>query len=141
LGKHEDQQEVSASDRCSSRFDVCDDCVSSGGCAAAQALLVYKSLDGYVVIAEGLSGNAPNDPALENFHDKVHTGEPGKHLKITRIDICRLSARRRFPVLSYRGADGSGLTYPERVGAREKVILLSWRAGRKDAGGSQKCTR
>lgn len=39
------------------------------------------------MIAEGLSENAPIDPALENFHDKVHTGEPGKHVKIIRIDM------------------------------------------------------
>ena len=49
--------------------------------------LYLDSLDGYVLIAEGLSENAPNDPALENFHVKVHTGEPGKHLKIIRIDM------------------------------------------------------
>jgi hypothetical protein len=49
--------------------------------------LYIKSLDAYVLIAVGLSENAPNDPALENFHHKVHTGESGMHLKIIRIDM------------------------------------------------------
>jgi hypothetical protein len=33
--------------------------------------------DGWVAIAEGVSDYAPNDPALANFHDHVHRGEPG----------------------------------------------------------------
>jgi hypothetical protein len=33
--------------------------------------------DGWVLIAEGVSNYAPNDPALENFHYEVHLGVPG----------------------------------------------------------------
>jgi len=42
--------------------------------------------DGWVPIARGVSEEAPNDPALENFHYKVHLGEPGQHVTIRRID-------------------------------------------------------
>jgi hypothetical protein len=49
--------------------------------------LYIQSLDGYVLIAEGVSEEAPLDPALENFHGKVHTGEPGDHVKIMRIGM------------------------------------------------------
>ena len=42
---------------------------------------------GWVLIAEGVSEEAPNDPALENFHYKVHTGEPGAQVVIRRIDV------------------------------------------------------
>jgi hypothetical protein len=31
----------------------------------------------WVPIASGLSEHAPNDPALHEFHSKVHTGVPG----------------------------------------------------------------
>jgi hypothetical protein len=47
---------------------------------------LYTS-SGWVLIAEGVSEKAPNDPALENFHYKVHTGEPGDHLVIRRINV------------------------------------------------------
>lgn len=49
--------------------------------------LYIESLDGNVLIAEGLSEQAPNPPALDNFHKKVHRGEPGDHLVITRIEM------------------------------------------------------
>ena len=49
--------------------------------------LYIQSLDGYVLIAAGVSEKAPIDPALENFHGKVHTGEPGDHVKIMRIGM------------------------------------------------------
>jgi hypothetical protein len=49
--------------------------------------LYIQSLDGYVLIAEGVSEKAPIDPALENFHGKVHTGEPGDHVEIRRIGM------------------------------------------------------
>ena len=49
--------------------------------------LYIESLDRYVLIAEGLSEHAPNPPALDNFHEKVHRGEPGDHLVITRIEM------------------------------------------------------
>jgi hypothetical protein len=43
---------------------------------------------GWVLIAEGVSEEAPNDPALENFHYEVHIGEPGReHVRIVRIDV------------------------------------------------------
>jgi hypothetical protein len=41
----------------------------------------------YVLIAEGLSEHAPNPPALDNFHEKVHRGKPGDHLLIIRIEM------------------------------------------------------
>ena len=42
---------------------------------------------GWVLIAEGVSDNAPNDPALENFHTWVHLGVPGgEPLTIVRIN-------------------------------------------------------
>jgi len=44
--------------------------------------------EGWVLIAEGVSDEAPNDPALVNFHDQVHRplggGEP---LTIVRINV------------------------------------------------------
>jgi hypothetical protein len=36
--------------------------------------LYIESLDRYVLIAEGLSEQAPNPPALDNLHEKVHRG-------------------------------------------------------------------
>jgi hypothetical protein len=33
---------------------------------------------GYVPIAQGVSLEAPHDPALHNFHDYVHSGQPGR---------------------------------------------------------------
>ena len=42
--------------------------------------------DGWVLIAKGVSEEAPNDPALKNFHYEVHLGEPGQHVTIRRID-------------------------------------------------------
>jgi hypothetical protein len=33
--------------------------------------------EGWVPIASGVSEQAPNDPALGEFHDRVHTGVPG----------------------------------------------------------------
>jgi hypothetical protein len=43
---------------------------------------------GWVLIAEGVSDHAPNDPALENFHTRVHLGVPGgEPLTIVRINI------------------------------------------------------
>jgi hypothetical protein len=59
--------------------------------------LYIESLDGYVLIAQGVSEKAPNEPALENFHEKVHTGEPGDHLKIIRIGV-NDDCQPRFPV-------------------------------------------
>ena len=38
--------------------------------------LYIETVKGYVLIAEGVSLQAPNDPALENFHERVHRGEP-----------------------------------------------------------------
>ena len=40
------------------------------------------SPEGYVLIAEGVSLEAPNNPALENFHNGVHRGVPGLELRI-----------------------------------------------------------
>ena len=42
---------------------------------------------GWVLIAKGVSEEAPNDPALENFHYEVHIGEPGAQVVIKRIDV------------------------------------------------------
>lgn len=43
---------------------------------------------GWVLIAEGVSDKAPNDPALENFHTRVHFGVPGgEPLTIIRISV------------------------------------------------------
>jgi hypothetical protein len=33
--------------------------------------------EGWVPLAEGVSEQAPNEPALHQFHDQVHTGVPG----------------------------------------------------------------
>ena len=43
--------------------------------------------DGWVLIAEGLSENAPVYPALREFHLDVHSGEPSQHLTIRSIPI------------------------------------------------------
>ena len=44
--------------------------------------------DGWVIIAEGVSEEAPNDPALENLHYKVHLGVPGgEPLTIVRVNV------------------------------------------------------
>jgi hypothetical protein len=43
--------------------------------------------DGYVPIASGLSENAPLDPALDQFHDHVHRGEPGEQQMIRAIPV------------------------------------------------------
>jgi hypothetical protein len=43
--------------------------------------------DGWVRIATGVSEVAPEEPALENFHEHVHLGEPGEHLTIVRIPV------------------------------------------------------
>jgi hypothetical protein len=43
--------------------------------------------DGWVRIATGVSEVAPEEPALENFHERVHLGEPGEHLTIVRIPV------------------------------------------------------
>jgi len=43
--------------------------------------------DGWIVVAKGVSEVAPEDPALEKFHEYVHTGEPGEHLTIVRIPV------------------------------------------------------
>ena len=44
--------------------------------------------DGWVLLAEGVSEKAPNDPALEKFHSRVHLGVPGgEPLTIVRINI------------------------------------------------------
>lgn len=40
---------------------------------------------GWVLVAEGLTMYAPNDPALEQFHSDVHRGEPGEQLDIRAI--------------------------------------------------------
>jgi hypothetical protein len=40
---------------------------------------------GWVLIAEGVSEYAPNDPALVNFHEEVHRGEPQDQLTIQPI--------------------------------------------------------
>jgi hypothetical protein len=42
--------------------------------------------DGYVVIAAGIS-EVTTAPALEMFHEYVHTGEPGEQLTIKRIAV------------------------------------------------------
>ena len=49
--------------------------------------LYIETVDGYVLIAEGVSLKAPNDPALESVHYRVHLGEPTQddRLKITRL--------------------------------------------------------
>ena len=46
--------------------------------------------EGWVLIAQGVSEEAPNDPALEQFHNEVHLGVPGsggEPLTIRRINI------------------------------------------------------
>jgi hypothetical protein len=40
---------------------------------------------GWVPIASGVSDYAPLDPALENFHVYVHTGQAGEQVVIWRI--------------------------------------------------------
>src|SRR3954447_5909206 len=49
--------------------------------------LYTPSPQGYVLIAEGVSVEAPLDPALENFHERVHIGVPGERVKIIRISV------------------------------------------------------
>jgi hypothetical protein len=49
--------------------------------------LYTPSPQGYVLIAQGVSEEAPHEPALHNFHDRVHLGEPGQHIRIIRIDV------------------------------------------------------
>jgi hypothetical protein len=63
--------------------------VTSGSAAADVAPHKHclYTPSGWVLIAEGVSEKAPNDPALENFHYKVHTGEPGQHIVIRRIGV------------------------------------------------------
>jgi hypothetical protein len=65
-----------------------------GASTPAAAVLPHKHClltpEGWVLIAEGVSEEAPNDPALEAFHDRVHTGVPGsggEPLTIARIDV------------------------------------------------------
>ena len=44
--------------------------------------------EGWVLIAEGVSEEAPHDPALESFHVRVHAGVPGgEPLTIERINV------------------------------------------------------
>ncbi len=46
--------------------------------------------EGWVLIAEGVTDEAPNDPALESFHYKVHIGVPGSDsepLRIVKINV------------------------------------------------------
>ena len=43
--------------------------------------------EGYVVVARGVSEVAPEEPALEKFHEYVHFGEPGEQLTIVRIPV------------------------------------------------------
>jgi hypothetical protein len=43
--------------------------------------------EGYVVVAKGVSEVAPEEPALEKFHEYVHFGEPGEQLTIVRIPV------------------------------------------------------
>ena len=57
--------------------------------AGADAVAPHKHClltpSGWVPIAEGVSEEAPLDPALENFHSEVHIGEPKDHVTIVRI--------------------------------------------------------
>jgi hypothetical protein len=43
--------------------------------------------DGWVRIATGVSEVAPEEPALERFHDYVHRGEPGEQFTIVAIPV------------------------------------------------------
>jgi hypothetical protein len=55
----------------------------AGADVAPHKHCVYTpSPEGYVLIAEGVSLEAPNDPALESFHYQVHRGVPGEELGI-----------------------------------------------------------
>jgi hypothetical protein len=49
--------------------------------------LYTPSPQGYVLIAKGVSEEAPHEPTLHNFHERVHLGEPGQHVEIRRIDV------------------------------------------------------
>jgi hypothetical protein len=67
-------------------------CLFFASSAPAEAVGDHKhclytpSPQGYVLIAQGVSEEAPHEPALHNFHDRVHIGKPGQHVKIIRID-------------------------------------------------------
>ena len=51
--------------------------------------LYVKTVDEYVLIAKGVSEEAwdADTPALDMFHQYVHTGLPGDQLKIVRINV------------------------------------------------------
>ena len=55
---------------------------------------------GWVLIAEGVSEYAPNDPALVNFHEEVHFGEPQDQLSIERIFMNEEDCSRFGPLVS-----------------------------------------
>ena len=56
---------------------------------------------GWVPLAQGVSLNAPLDPALEEFHQEVHWGEPtdegGAFLTIKPIRLDQSCADLQFP--------------------------------------------
>lgn len=67
---------------------------------------------GWVLLAEGVSEHAPNDPALENFHLRVHTGVPGgggEPLTIVRISIDQDCSQLPLPL---RGEDAPAVDVP-----------------------------
>ena len=49
--------------------------------------LYTPSPKGYVLIAEGVSEEAPHEPTLHNFHELVHRGVPGQELTIIAISV------------------------------------------------------
>jgi len=55
---------------------------------------------GWVLIAEGVSEYAPNDPALVNFHEEVHFGEPQDQLSIERIFMNEENCSRWGPLVA-----------------------------------------
>jgi len=71
---------------------------SGGGRDAARAL--PRNAVGMVLIAEGVSEYAPNDPALVNFHEEVHFGEPQDQLSIERIFMNEEDCSRFGPLVS-----------------------------------------
>jgi hypothetical protein len=49
--------------------------------------LPSAQLPNLTICPEGVSEVAPEEPALKNFHQRVHLGEPGEYLTIVRIPV------------------------------------------------------
>lgn len=70
---------------------------------------------GWVRIAMGVSEVAPEEPALENFHERVHLGEPGARVRIVRIPVGGNARRTLRKPLHPNKNDDHRLTLTARV--------------------------